>query len=52
MMTLTLRLQPTETEIERLRLVIPLKASEAWLMHPVTDTLRHHFAGRVPPRAG
>ena len=48
MKTITLELAPTETEVERVQLVIPLKASEAWLMHPVTTTLRHHFAGRIP----
>ncbi len=52
MQTITLELAPTETEIERVQLVIPLKASEAWLMHPVTTTLRHHFAGRIPTGEG
>jgi len=47
-MQMTLRLAPTEAEIDRLQLVIPLKASEAWLMHPVTTGLRQHYAGRVP----
>lgn len=48
MMTVTLELEPAETEVERVQLVIPLKASEAWLMHPVTTGLRQHFAGRIP----
>ena len=48
MQTITLELAPTETEVERVQLVIPLKASEAWLMHPVTTGLRQHFAGRIP----
>jgi hypothetical protein len=48
MKTITLELEPTETEVERVQLVIPLEASEAWLMHPVTTTLRQHFAGRIP----
>ncbi len=48
MKTITLELAPTEIEVERVQLVIPLKASEAWLMHPVTTTLRQHFAGRIP----
>ncbi len=52
MKTITLELAPTETEVERVQLVIPLKASEAWLMHPVTTTLRHHFAGRIPAGDG
>ena len=48
MKTITLELAPTATELDRLQLVIPLKANEAWLMHPVATTLRHHFAGRIP----
>jgi hypothetical protein len=52
MQTITLELAPTETEIERAQLVIPLKASEAWLMHPVTTQLRQHFAGRIPAGKG
>jgi hypothetical protein len=52
LMELTLGIAPTETEIDRLQLVIPLKASEAWLMHPVTGMLRHHYAGRVPAGSG
>ena len=47
--TITLELAPTETEIDRVQLVIPLRASEAWLMHPVTTQLRQHYAGRIPP---
>jgi|694.fasta_scaffold07573_8 hypothetical protein len=45
---ITLVLAPTATEVERVQLVIPLQASEAWLMHPVTTQLRMHFAGRIP----
>ena len=52
LMELTLGLAPTETDIDRLQLVIPLKASEAWLMHPVTGMLRHHYAGRIPAGSG
>ncbi|MBM4019617.1 MAG: hypothetical protein FJ288_15070, partial [Planctomycetes bacterium] len=52
MKTITLELAPTETEAERVQLVIPLKASEAWLMHPVTTHLRHHYAGRIPAGKG
>jgi hypothetical protein len=48
MQTITLELAATETEVDRVQLVIPLKASEAWLMHPVTTGLRQHFAGRIP----
>lgn len=50
--TLTLNLAPTTDEIERLQLVIPLRSSEAWLMHPVTTMLRQHFAGRIPSGSG
>jgi hypothetical protein len=50
LMELTLRILPGE--VERLQLVIPLKAAEAWLMHPVTVELRQHFAGRIPAGAG
>ncbi len=46
--TITLKLSPTETEIDRVQLVIPLRAAEAWLMHPVTTGLRQHYAGRIP----
>ena len=48
----TLALAPTAAEIDRVQLVIPLKASEAWLLHPVTTLLRHHYAGRVPAGTG
>lgn len=48
----TLTLAPTAAEIDRLQLVIPLKSSEAWLLHPVTTVLRHHYAGRVPAGTG
>lgn len=52
LMQVTLHLLPTATAIERVQVVIPLQASEAWLLHPVTTQLRHHFAGRVPAGAG
>lgn len=52
MQTIALELAPTETEVERVQLVIPLKAAEAWLMHPVTTQLRQHFAGRIPSGQG
>ena len=48
----TLALAPTAAEIDRVQLVIPLKAAEAWLLHPVTTVLRHHYAGRVPAGTG
>jgi len=40
------------TEIERLTLEIPLRASEARLLHETTDTLRQNFAGAVPEGQG
>ena len=46
--TITLELAPTETEVDRVQLVIPLRAAEPWLMHPVTTQLRQHYAGRIP----
>jgi len=52
MKMITLELSPTQTEVDRVQLVIPLKASEAWLMHPVTTQLRQHFAGRIPAGTG
>jgi len=52
MKMITLELSPTQTEVDRVQLVIPLKASEAWLMHPVTTRLRQHFAGRIPGGEG
>ncbi len=48
----TLTLAPTAAAIDRVQLVIPLQASEAWLLHPVTTLLRHHYAGRVPAGSG
>jgi len=52
MKMITLELSQTQTEIDRVQLVIPLKTSEAWLMHPVTTGLRQHFAGRIPGGEG
>ncbi len=46
-MQLALRLNKSEAEVEKLQLVIPMKASEAWLIHPVTTQLRQHYAGRL-----
>jgi hypothetical protein len=51
-MQLALRLDKSDTEIEKLQLVIPMKAEHAWLIHPVTTELRHHYAGRLPAGAG
>ena len=49
---LSLRLEPAQERMDALRLVIPLRTSETWLMHPVTDLLRFHYAGRIPDGAG
>ncbi len=52
LMQLALRLDKSDTEIEKLQLVIPMKADNAWLIHPVTTELRHHYAGRLPAGDG
>ena len=52
LMQVTLRLPKTAAMVEKLQLVIPLKKSEASLMHPVTALLRPHFAGRIPDGTG
>jgi len=52
MAKLSLRLEPAQERVDALRLVIPLRTSETWLMHPVTDLLRFHYAGRIPDGAG
>ena len=52
LMEVALRLPKTATPVEKLQLVIPLKASEAWLLHPVTAGLRPHYAGRIPAGSG
>lgn len=49
---MTLSPGPKPEEIERLWLDIPLKASEARLLHETTDTLRQNFAGAVPEGQG
>ena len=52
LMQVMLQLEPTETEIQGLDLVIPIKTSQASVMHPVTTGLRHHYAGRIPGGEG
>jgi hypothetical protein len=52
MAKLSLHLEPAEERIDALRLVIPMRTDETWLMHPVTDLLRFHYAGRIPDGAG
>ena len=54
MTKITLRLDPPQgaaAALDALSLVIPLRTEEAGLMHPVTDLLRFHYAGRIPDRA-
>ncbi len=47
-----LHLNPSDGEVTRLQLVIPMRTAETWLMHPVTGGLRQHFAGRIPEGEG
>jgi hypothetical protein len=49
---LTLHLESAAERVDALRLVIPMKSGETWLMHPVTDLLRFHYAGRIPDGTG
>ncbi|MBF0244404.1 MAG: hypothetical protein HQL31_03935, partial [Planctomycetes bacterium] len=51
-MALDLHLDKGDAEIQKLQLVIPMKAEHAWLIHPVTVQLRHHYAGRLPAGQG
>ncbi|MDY0170327.1 MAG: DUF6067 family protein [Thermoguttaceae bacterium] len=52
LMLLTLHLEPAEAGVDAMQLVIPMKSAETWLMHPVTDLLRHHYAGVIPDGQG
>ncbi len=52
MMRATLHIDPAGSRLEAMRLVIPMKTVETWLMHPVTDLLRFHYAGRIPDGSG
>ena len=52
LMKVTLHLQPTAARVDAMQLVIPMKTGETWLMHPVTDLLRFHYAGRIPNGKG
>jgi hypothetical protein len=49
---ITLSLEGAPETVDALRLVIPLRTDETWLMHPVTDLLRFHYAGRIPDGEG
>ena len=52
LMKIELHLEPAAERVDALRLVIPMKTAEARLMHPVTDLLRFHYAGRIPEGKG
>ena len=49
---ITLQLHPANVQLDSMRLVIPMKTGETSLMHPVTDLLRFHYAGRIPDGKG
>lgn len=51
-MRIALRLEPAAVRVDAIQLAIPMKTAETWLMHPVTDLLRHHYAGRIPDGQG
>ena len=52
MAKLRLHLAPAAVTVDSMQLVIPMKSGETWLMHPVTDHLRFHYAGRIPNGKG
>ncbi len=52
LMRIVLRLEPGAVRVDAMQLAIPMKTAETWLMHPVTDLLRHHYAGRIPNGQG
>ncbi len=52
LMQIVLHLEPAVVNVDAMQLVIPMKTPETWLMHPVTDLLRHHYAGVVPNGQG
>lgn len=58
MTKVTLHLDSTDAHrvkagrLESMQLVIPMRSEEAWLLHPVTDLLRFHYAGRIPNGKG
>ena len=49
---LTIDLEPTTAAVQELTLRVPLHDAEAPLFHTVTDYLREHKAGRLPPGEG
>ena len=52
MAKITLHIAAADLRVDRMQLVIPMMAHEASLMHPVTDLLRFHYAGRIPDGHG
>lgn len=52
MAKITLHLAASDVQLDRMELVIPMRSDEASLMHPVTDMLRFHYAGRIPDGQG
>jgi len=52
MAKVTLQIAAADVQIDRMRLVVPMRTDETWLMHPVTDLLRFHYAGRIPDGKG
>ncbi len=52
MMKVVLHFGSAGQRLDAMQLVIPLKTDETWLMHPVTDLLRFHYAGRIPNGKG
>ena len=52
MMKVTVQLEPMIEPVDHLALIIPLREDETWLMHPVTDLLREHYAGKIPVGQG
>jgi hypothetical protein len=52
MAKVSLQLPSSGAAVDAMRLVIPMKTAETWLMHPVTDLLRFHYAGRIPNGKG
>jgi hypothetical protein len=52
MMKVALQFGSAGQRVDSLRLVIPMKTGETWLMHPVADLLRFHYAGRIPDGKG
>jgi len=52
LMKASLNFEAVGVQVNRMRLVVPLRTEEVWLMHPVTDLLRFHYAGRIPDGKG